>query len=82
MHDELAHLLGRMMEEYQARGTAYMSLIRSDLIRFLSLANRHLSIPAQANRPIKGRGMHALKEVLRTMEFQLDYSWTRRSCRT
>ncbi|MGG3308876.1 AraC family transcriptional regulator [Paenibacillus lautus] len=76
VHDELAHLLGRMREEYQSRGTAYMSLIRSDLIRFLSLANRHLSTPIQANRPIKGRGMHALKEVLRTMELDLDYSWT------
>ncbi|GAA0839884.1 AraC family transcriptional regulator [Bifidobacterium pullorum subsp. gallinarum] len=76
VHDELARLLRRMMDENEARGTSYMSLIRSDLIRFLSLANRHLSTPIQENRPIKGRGMHALKEVLRTMELHLDYGWT------
>lgn len=76
VHGELSLLLQRMMKEYEAQGTAYRSLIRSDLIRFLSLANRHLSTPIQEDRPIKGRGMHALKEVLRTMELHLDYSWT------
>ncbi|ANY73867.1 AraC family transcriptional regulator [Paenibacillus ihbetae] len=73
---EMARLLTSMMEEHRAQGTSYMSLIRSDLIRFLSLANRHLSAPLAEDRPIKGRGMYALKEVLRTMELHLDYGWT------
>ncbi|MFH0071222.1 helix-turn-helix domain-containing protein, partial [Peribacillus sp. NPDC056705] len=76
VHAELSGLLQRMMDENESGGTAYMSLIRSDLIRFLSLSNRHLSAPMQENKPIKGRGMHALKEVLRTMELHVDYAWT------
>lgn len=75
---EMAGLLARMLEEHNIRGASYTSLIRADLVRFLSLANRHLTAPLTEGKPIKGRGKHALKEVLRTMELHLEYAWTLR----
>ncbi|MEK3733016.1 MULTISPECIES: AraC family transcriptional regulator [Paenibacillus] len=80
IYDELVLLFSRMMEENRIKGTSFMSLIRSDLIRFLSLANRHLTAPAQEKQrvPVPVRGMHALKEVLRTMELHFAYGWTLR----
>lgn len=75
---ELGEIFQRMMKEYRVRDDAYMSLIRADLIRFLGLVHRSLKEPLQHVVPmaVKFRGMHALREVLHTMELNLDYSWT------
>lgn len=75
---ELETLFQRMVEEYRAGEAAYISLIRADLIRFLGLMNRLLQEERGSMLPlaVKSRGMHALREVLHTMELNLGYSWT------
>ncbi|WP_195571710.1 AraC family transcriptional regulator [Paenibacillus sp. 1001270B_150601_E10] len=76
MHKELRKLFLRMREEYEERETSYLSVIRSDLVRFLALMNRHMVLSNESSNLIKHRNMHALKEVIHTMETNLAYSWS------
>lgn len=73
---ELANLFERMMNEFINRDSASVSLIRADLVRLLGLANRHLYVSDQEQAQLKHHGVHAIKEVLRTMETNLNYAWT------
>lgn len=75
---ELEMLFQRMVEEYRAGETAYGSLIRADLIRFLGLMNRFWEKERGSLLPlaVKSRGMHVLRDVLHTMELNLGYGWT------
>ncbi|MGZ9583103.1 helix-turn-helix domain-containing protein [Paenibacillus marinisediminis] len=73
---ELKELFHRMMTEYITCNTTYISLIRADLVRFLGLSNRFLSVSDQDQTPLKQRGICAIKEAVRTMEMSLGYAWT------
>ncbi|SMG53821.1 AraC family transcriptional regulator [Paenibacillus aquistagni] len=76
VHEELRKLFVRMMKEFEAKQDSYLSIIRSDLVRFLALTNRHLMLPNPTHNLLKQRNMHVLKEVIHTMETSLAYPWT------
>lgn len=74
--EQLTELFMRMMNEYDNKDIAYVSMIRADLVRFLGLSNRDLGGKDLEHRPVSHRGMSVLKEVLRTIELNLGYAWT------
>ncbi|MCG7405951.1 AraC family transcriptional regulator [Paenibacillus sp. ACRRX] len=74
--EDLQTLFIRMMDEGRREDISYITMIRSDLTRFLALVNRRLQLKDQKYSPMKHRGMHVLKEVIHMMEINLTYNWT------
>ncbi|MGG4394459.1 AraC family transcriptional regulator [Paenibacillus thiaminolyticus] len=75
-YDELIAILLNMKEEMEVRAPSYASVIRAQLTRFLALVNRHGALAEGEAAPVKHRGIHALKELILTMELNLAYPWT------
>lgn len=76
IHLQLVDILQNITVEMDQREASYPSVVHAQLTRFLALVNRHFSVPDANPAPVKHRGMHALKEVIRTMELHLSYQWT------
>ncbi len=72
---KLREALEEMAEEYGRKEPHYEAVVRAQLVRFLSLVNRYFA-KGEGRRTVRAGSVETVRDVLRTMENQLDRPWT------
>ncbi|MUT65602.1 AraC family transcriptional regulator [Paenibacillus sp. NEAU-GSW1] len=77
MARRLGEQLMEMQTEYKSKQPHYEAIIRSELVRFLALVNRHFA-RAGGRATSQSRGMETIREALRRMDDDVAHPWTLR----